>query len=101
MIPIIVLIKVNIQYSFRCSSTKLCVHLQTVSGIFVLLAILYAIFIFIPGIAVTVRRLHDISKSGFWILINFVPLVGSVILFVFTLIDSDHENIYGPNPKFE
>lgn len=75
--------------------------LQQVSGIFVLLSILYGIFVFIPGIAVTIRRLHDIGKSGFWILINFVPVVGSIILFVFTLVDSDHENIYGPNPKFD
>ncbi|GLY31109.1 DUF805 domain-containing protein [Kineosporia sp. NBRC 101731] len=54
----------------------------------------------LPGIAVTVRRLHDTGRSGFWYLIVFVPFVGGLVLFVFTLLDSEAgSNAYGPNPK--
>lgn len=55
---------------------------------------------FIPALSITVRRLHDIGKSGWWYLIAFVPLIGGLVLFVFTLLDSDPDrNEYGPNPK--
>lgn len=61
---------------------------------------LYSLFIFIPSIAVTVRRLHDTNKSGWWILISFVPFIGALVLLIFMIIDSDpNENAYGPNPK--
>lgn len=60
----------------------------------------YALFIFIPSLAVTVRRLHDTNKSGWWILISLVPLIGGLVLLIFMVIDSDpNENAYGPNPK--
>ena len=51
---------------------------------------------FIPSLAVTVRRLHDTSRSGWWILIAFVPLVGPIVLLVFTVTAStDGENGWG------
>jgi uncharacterized membrane protein YhaH (DUF805 family) len=60
----------------------------------------YGLVLFVPSLAVTVRRLHDIGRSGWWYLIAFVPLIGGLILFVFTLLDSDPDrNEYGPNPK--
>lgn len=60
----------------------------------------YLLAALIPGLAVTVRRLHDTGKSGWWILINFVPYIGGFILFIFTVLDSeDGPNQYGPNPK--
>lgn len=63
------------------------------------LYIIYALAIFIPSLAVTVRRLHDTGRSGWWILGNFIPIV-NIIVFVFTLMDSQAgENEYGPNPK--
>lgn len=53
-----------------------------------------------PGITVSIRRLHDIGKSGWWFLISLVPLVGGIVLLVFMCLDSQPgENIYGPNPK--
>lgn len=52
----------------------------------------------IPLLAVTVRRLHDIGKSGWWFLIGFIPL-GNIVLLVFTFLDSGEDNKYGPNPK--
>jgi len=63
------------------------------------LYILYFVAIIIPSISVTVRRLHDISKSGWWILVSFVPYVGSIILLIFEVLPSTPgDNIYGPNP---
>lgn len=43
-------------------------------------SLLFAIVSFIPSLAVTVRRLHDIGKSGWWMLICFVPLIGIIVL---------------------
>jgi uncharacterized membrane protein YhaH (DUF805 family) len=55
-----------------------------------------AIFHLIPGLTVTVRRLHDIGKSGWWYLIGFVPLVGGLLLLVWTCFASEPwSNDYG------
>ena len=60
----------------------------------------FGIVSFIPALSVLVRRLHDIGKSGWWYFIAFIPFIGALILFVFTVLDSDPErNEYGPNPK--
>lgn len=53
----------------------------------------------LPNLAVTVRRLHDTSRSGWWILIGLIPLIGSIILLVFNVQDSHPDNQYGPSPK--
>lgn len=52
---------------------------------------------FIPIVALRVRRLHDIGKSGWWIFLGLVPF-GEFILFIFSVIGSDGENEYGPDP---
>lgn len=60
----------------------------------------YGIAVLVPLTALEVRRLHDIGKSGWFLLLGFVPYVGSIIIFVFTLLDSQPgENQYGPNPN--
>lgn len=65
-----------------------------------LLGGIYSLILLIPGIAVTVRRLHDGGRSGWWLLIALVPCVGGIVLLVFMIQDSDMgENEYGPNPK--
>ena len=54
----------------------------------------------LPGLGVAVRRLHDIGKSGWFLLINLIPVVGSIIVLVWNCKDSAaEENKYGPNPK--
>jgi uncharacterized membrane protein YhaH (DUF805 family) len=53
----------------------------------------------LPGIAVAIRRLHDTSRSGWWILIGLVPIVGWIVLIVFYVQDSHPDNKYGPSPK--
>ena len=64
------------------------------------LSIIYSLAVLIPGLAVAVRRLHDTSRSGWWLLISFVPLIGAIVLLVFLVQDSQQgENKHGPNPK--
>lgn len=61
---------------------------------------LYTLAVLIPSIAVGVRRLHDIGKSGWMMLITFIPLIGGIWLFVLMVTDSNPgENEYGLNPK--
>ena len=62
--------------------------------------ILYNFFTFIPTVAVSVRRLHDVGKSGWFCLIGLIPLIGAIWLLVLTFTDSNTgDNAYGPNPK--
>ena len=54
----------------------------------------------LPGLAVSVRRLHDTNRSGWWILIALIPLIGFIVLIVFYVQDSEPtENRFGPPPK--
>ncbi|WP_434362169.1 DUF805 domain-containing protein [Parasalinivibrio latis] len=65
-----------------------------------LLAIIYCLATLIPSFAVTVRRLHDTGRSGWWILICVIPFIGSIVYFIFTVLDSQKgSNKFGPNPK--
>lgn len=64
------------------------------------LSMLYSLAVLLPGLAVAVRRLHDIGKSGWFYLFVFIPLVGAIILLVWFCKDSEPgANAYGPNPK--
>ncbi|BDD11219.1 aminopeptidase [Fulvitalea axinellae] len=64
------------------------------------LIIIYSLAILIPSLAVAVRRLHDIGKSGTWFFIYFVPLVGPIWLLVLLASEGDYkDNQYGRNPK--
>jgi uncharacterized membrane protein YhaH (DUF805 family) len=61
---------------------------------------LFALGTIIPALAVSVRRLHDTDKSGWWILIALVPLVGAIVLLVFYVTDgTPGTNRFGPDPK--
>jgi len=64
------------------------------------LANLYALAVLLPGIAVSVRRLHDTGRSGWWLLISLIPFIGAIVLLVFMVQDSmPGTNEYGLNPK--
>ena len=70
------------------------------AGIFAFLYVAYLLATLIPGLAVAVRRLHDVGKSGWWYLIGFVPLVGVILLIVWFCTDGQPgENKWGANPK--
>jgi uncharacterized membrane protein YhaH (DUF805 family) len=65
-----------------------------------LLSTLFMIATILPSLAVTVRRLHDTNRSGWWVLLNLIPIVGVLVVLVFTVLDSQPgTNRFGPNPK--
>ncbi len=69
------------------------------SGIGILSGI-FMLAMFLPSLAVGVRRLHDTDRSGWWILIGLIPLIGAIVLIVFFVQDSQAgENRFGANPK--
>ncbi len=71
-----------------------------VLGLSGMLDILFLLVTIIPGLAVTVRRLHDIGKSGFWFLLILIPIIGAVTLLFFACKDSQPgNNEFGANPK--
>lgn len=58
--------------------------------------------LFLPSLAVEVRRLHDTDRSGWWLLLSLVPLVGTIVLLVFLCLDgSSGPNRFGADPKGE
>jgi len=59
-----------------------------------------SLVLFLPGLAVLVRRLHDMGKSGLNILWGLLPLAGPVILIVYCCQDSQYNNEYGPSEKY-
>lgn len=65
-----------------------------------ILGVIYSLLLFIPGLAVCVRRLHDIGKSGWFYLIGLIPLVGAIILLIWFCKEGEHKtNKWGPDPK--
>jgi uncharacterized membrane protein YhaH (DUF805 family) len=61
---------------------------------------IYALAVLLPNIGVGVRRLHDIGRSGWWLLVGLIPLIGWIVLIVFFVQDSQPgDNQFGPNPK--
>jgi uncharacterized membrane protein YhaH (DUF805 family) len=64
------------------------------------LSLLYSLAVLLPSLGVSVRRLHDTGRSGWWVLIALVPLVGAIVLIVFTATEGNRgPNAYGPDPK--
>jgi uncharacterized membrane protein YhaH (DUF805 family) len=65
-----------------------------------LIYVLYSLAVLIPSLAVAVRRLHDIGKSGWMILIALIPIIGGIWLLVLFLLDSESgDNRFGAYPK--
>lgn len=61
---------------------------------------IYGLAVFLPTLALTVRRFHDVNKSGWFYLVAFIPILGAIWIFVITLTEGDsNQNQYGPNPK--
>jgi uncharacterized membrane protein YhaH (DUF805 family) len=75
------------------------VIIQSMALYYTVAVLLWAAAI-VPSLGVLVRRLHDTGRSGWWFFISFVPLVGGIILLVFTVSDgTPGDNQYGPSPK--
>jgi len=65
-----------------------------------LLVDLYGLAVLLPNLGVSIRRLHDTSRTGWWLLIGLIPIIGAIVLLVFWVQDSQPgDNQYGPNPK--
>ena len=73
---------------------------ETVAMIAIILAVVWYLAHLVPSLAVTVRRLHDTVKSGWFYLLAIIPYIGGLIIFIFTVIEGDKgDNKYGPDPK--
>ena len=67
---------------------------------FGLLSDLYGLAVLLPTLAVGVRRLHDTGRSGWWLLLGIIPVIGWIVLIVFFATDGQRQpNAYGPDPK--
>ncbi|WP_217235351.1 DUF805 domain-containing protein [Streptomyces sp. AC555_RSS877] len=65
-----------------------------------LIAVVFYLAILLPSLAVTVRRLHDTGRTGWWVLIGLVPLVGAIVMLVFLCSEGESgANKFGANPK--
>ena len=61
---------------------------------------LVSLGLFLPGLAVAVRRLHDVDRSGWWLLLAFIPLIGIIVLIVWWCTEGTRgPNRFGPDPK--
>lgn len=90
-------------WMFTLFSTLIAIAMSvvdTILGTWVLFSSLYSLAIILPATGVAIRRLHDTNRSGWWLLITLVPLIGAIIILIFTIQDSQPgTNQYGPNPK--
>lgn len=60
---------------------------------------LYCLAVLIPNLAIMARRLHDTDRSAWWILINLIPVIGQIVIFIFMLLPSKQgQNSYDTNP---
>jgi uncharacterized membrane protein YhaH (DUF805 family) len=64
------------------------------------LTLIFWLATLVPSIAVAIRRLHDTDRSGWWLLIGLVPLIGGIVLLVFMLLEGTRgPNRFGPDPR--
>ncbi|UJF34929.1 DUF805 domain-containing protein [Paenibacillus hexagrammi] len=85
---------------FNLIASIILTILDSILGLKSVFSGLYSLAVLLPSLAVSVRRLHDIGKTGWWILIGLIPVIGAIILIVFDCMDSEPgDNQYGPNPK--
>ncbi len=72
---------------------------ERILGIPAVLGIIYGLAVLVPGIAVGVRRMHDTDRTGWWLLIGFVPVIGAIVVIVFLAqASTPGDNQYGATP---
>ncbi len=65
------------------------------------LSAIYTLAMILPGLGVSIRRLHDTGRSGWWFMITIIPVVGLLVFLYFALLDSDpNPNQYGESPSW-
>ena len=96
-----VLVNIGVLFGISVVSFILASSNDSLAGLGVIIYLVYALGVFVPSLAVAVRRLHDTNKSGWMLLIGLIPLVGSILLLVFYFTDGDPgTNRFGPSPKY-
>ncbi|MCP4954855.1 MAG: DUF805 domain-containing protein [Photobacterium aquimaris] len=91
---------INAFLSMVCGLVDTTLHLPILVEGYGVLAAIYAVFAFLPTVAVIVRRLHDQDRTGWWALIMLIPIVGILVLLYFMLQNStDGSNRFGNCPK--
>ncbi|MGW3321295.1 DUF805 domain-containing protein [Streptomyces virginiae] len=87
-------------FLFNIAAAIILMILDGVLGTYPLLYGIYVAAVFLPNLGVTIRRLHDTGKSGWWVLIGFVPFVGFIWMIVLlATAGQQQQNQYGPDPK--
>lgn len=61
-------------------------------------SVIIALLLMVPTYAVCVRRLHDTGRTGWWLLLYFIPWIGAIALVIMLCLKSDEDNKYGPKP---
>jgi len=85
---------------FNAIATGIVMGIDFGIGLSFVLYGLYTLAMIIPSIAVGVRRMHDLGKSGWMLLVTLIPFIGGIWLFILLISDSQPgPNQYGPNPK--
>jgi uncharacterized membrane protein YhaH (DUF805 family) len=80
--------------------TLILTVVESITGLTDILVGIYSLIVLLPSLAVGVRRLHDTGRTGWWLLINLIPIIGTIVIIVFSCQDSQpNANKYGPNPK--
>jgi len=91
---------INLLITMGASALDMALNLNMITDGFGIIQALYTLFVLIPSLAVTVRRLHDVGKSGWFYFIILIPLIGAIWLLVLFCTDSEPgTNKYGENPK--
>ena len=71
-----------------------------IAGVYGPITVVVELALLVPSIAVSIRRLHDTDRSGWWLLIGLVPIVGGIVLLVFMVLEGTHgANRFGADPK--
>src|SRR3954451_15885157 len=84
-------------YLFTLIAVLVAVLIDEILGTWIISAVL-TLGLLLPNVAILFRRLHDAGHSGWWILIGLLPLIGSIVLLVFTLQGSEPPNRWGSGP---
>ncbi|HUF49666.1 MAG TPA: DUF805 domain-containing protein [Longimicrobiales bacterium] len=87
----------NVIFMFTLALLDVLLNLGGAIG---LLGFVYSLGMLIPSLAVAFRRLHDVGRSAWWLLIGVIPIIGPIVLLVWMFQDSQPgANQWGPNPK--
>lgn len=88
---------------FLASLVSLYINFPVTYGtlnVFLTIYTVYSVATFLPFLAVSVRRFHDTDRTGWWILIGFIPIIGSIILLLsYAKAGTPGKNRFGVSPK--